>query len=101
MEKNQETMKKKNMTTKIVTSTSGGGLAGIILLGGALVTAALFSTFAFKVKQKFNKPSKVVKEDSDKIFVDEGLSFLVSDSLSPKSDHRPRFVIRIYLCVLC
>ncbi|KAK1354261.1 hypothetical protein POM88_047517 [Heracleum sosnowskyi] len=81
MEKNQESMKKKSMSIKIVSSGSGG-LAGIILLGGALATAALVSTFAFKRKQKFKKSSKVVKEDA------EGLSFIVSDSLSPRLDHR-------------
>lgn len=57
-------MKKKNLSIKIVTSGSGG-LAGMILLGGALATAALVSTFAFKRKQRFKKNLKVVKEDED------------------------------------
>ncbi|KAL8094523.1 hypothetical protein AgCh_036160 [Apium graveolens] len=89
MDKNQETMKKKNMSTKIVTTANGGGLSGIILLCGALASAAFVSTFAFKFKQKFNKPSKVVNKDSGKFLVDEGLSFLVSDSLSPRLHYRP------------
>ena len=95
MGKNQENTKKKNMSIKIV--TSGGGLAGIILLGGALVTAALVSTFAYKRIQK----SKKGDDDNCLNKCSKGcLSFLVRDCLSPQltRDHRPRSETRI--CVL-
>ncbi|WOG94725.1 hypothetical protein DCAR_0314022 [Daucus carota subsp. sativus] len=74
------------MSIKIV--TSGGGLAGIILLGGALVTAALVSTFAYKRIQK----SKKGDDDNCLIKCSKGgLSFLVRDCLSPQltRDLRP------------
>ncbi|KAL8149098.1 hypothetical protein AgCh_006197 [Apium graveolens] len=87
MKGNQENAKKKNMSIKLV--AGGGGLAGIILLGGAL---ALVTTFAFGRKPKSNKQkdssNNSVEKADHKLVVAEGLSFLVPDSLSPHlSDH--------------
>lgn len=99
MKGNQEIPKKKNMSIKLVGGGAGaGGLAGIILLGGAL---AFVTTFAFKRKlkskseknkQKDSSNKSIEKVDHHKLLVGEGLSFLVPDSLSPHlKDHSSRF----------
>ncbi|KAL1816548.1 hypothetical protein ACET3Z_019122 [Daucus carota] len=95
MDTNQQNLKKKNMSVKLVTRGGGGGggagLAGMVLLGGAL---ALVTTFAFKRKQKSEKNKQEdslkkckVKQDHE-ILGGEGLSFLVQDSLSPHADNQ-------------
>lgn len=101
MEGKQE--RKKRMGIKIVAvAGAGGGLAGIILLGGALATAALVSTFVIKRKQHSNSnsthnqktnqidPLNKSKLKDDRQVGSEGLSFLVPDSSSP-INHHPRF----------
>ncbi|XP_017252522.1 uncharacterized protein LOC108223003 isoform X2 [Daucus carota subsp. sativus] len=95
MDTNQQNLKKKNMSVKLVARGAGGGggagLAGMVLLGGAL---ALVTTFAFKRKQKSEKNKQedslkkcIVKQDHE-ILGGEGLSFLVQDSLSPHADNQ-------------
>lgn len=89
MKGNQENAKKKNMSVKLGGGAGGAGLAGIILLGGAL---ALVTTFAFKRKlksksEKNNSSNKSIEKVDHKLLVGEGLSFLVPDSLSPHLNH--------------
>lgn len=85
------------MGIKLVSGGGAGGLAGILLLGGALATAAFVSTHFIKRKNlfNFNKKSEKSSDVLDKSNLEgdhQGLSFLVPDSSSPLDHHDSRLI---------